>query len=207
MRMPALLLASVLAALPRLTAAKKPQSPLRAQADAQTIALARLFLKTPASELPPNKVDDFLTIDSATLPLKLRRPCKTKQFELEAMRRAYNAAHGKKARQATPHDLGCGEIISGGMSTVNNFKTMGFSEIKKREKEWLTKKTKCSENEMMCRFSLVIIRRPLTKKTPEKTWYLLQASDPLLALVEAHRMGSAISGSNFFGESSTPSCH
>ena len=161
------------------------------------------FLKVEISRLPPEQIDRFVAIDPAALPAKLREPFKARRLELRALR---DVAAGKQKGMwkmsepecEVPHDSDAGEL--------SVLKKAGYVEITEEEKDWVSEKTKCSERDMLCQFTLKELDFVLKKKRTRRYFLYCRAScDPLMVLVGVHRSKVDDSQSHFFGMAG-PTC-
>ena len=72
----------------------------------------------------------------------------------------------------------------------------GNAEIEWEEEEYVELKTNCTEDQLLCEFSLNVIVIPRPGKPPKKRFYLMEA-DPLMALVAEKRGGGGSNGRYF----------
>ena len=82
----------------------------------------------------------------------------------------------------------------------------GYEEIFEGEERYLVDKTKCSQKQQMCEFSLQVIleKQPGTKSVLKR--YFLHSRDPLMALVGEYRASGRRRNTDFFGLGTFPSC-
>lgn len=171
-----------------------------ARLDAETLAMVEAFLKIPTAALPPDSIERFINIESADLPKKLRQPYEAKKLELLTLR---NIARSKKKGLLRTPETNCSAPPESQGRQAGILKMAGFEEISKDEKLFLMKETSCTEQELMCEFSMTVV---VEKKGKQKRWrYFLHGNDPLFALVAQARAGPRKGGTNFFGLS-RPSC-
>jgi len=169
-----------------------------ARADDDDPQFVEAFLKVEISRLPPEQIDRFVALDPAALPAKLREPFKARRLELRSLR---DVAAGKKkgmwrmpdAKCEVPHDSDAGEL------TV--VQRAGYVEITEEEKEWVSEKTKCTERDMLCEFTLKELDfKTKDKKTKRRYFLYCRAScDPLMVLIGNYRSKVDDSQSHFFG--------
>lgn len=159
------------------------------------------MLKTPLSEADPVVASGFMKIDAQSLPPKLRDKAKAKQLEIDA---AVKIRRGKK-KGPFRFPAAC-EIkrYEGpeGMRVMGLI--MGNQQIEGEEEEYIEKKTNCSEDQLICEFSLNIVIMKRKDKPPLKHYFLME-TDPLFALVAEKRGGGASAGNTYFQELK-PSC-
>lgn len=171
-----------------------------ARLDADTLAMVEAFLKVPTASLPPDSIERFISLESADLPKKLRRPYEAKKLELLTLR---NIARSKKKGLLRTPEAGCSAPPENQGRQAGVLKLAGFQEISEEEKLFLEKETSCTEQELVCEFSLTVV---VEKKGKQKRWrYFLHENDPVFALVAQFRAGPRKGGTNFFGLSK-PSC-
>ncbi len=167
--------------------------------DKDTIQMVEAFLKKPTAELPPQHVGRFLEIDAKSLPEKLRRPFEAKKLELYTLR---SIAGQKKRGFVRMPEEDCGVPNETDTQDAGMLVLAGYTEITQDELLHVIEKTKCTERDLMCEFSLRIAaaRDPKTKKAALR--YFFHANDPLMALVGVYRSGGK-GGRNtpFFGGS------
>lgn len=198
-----------------------------AATDRKTLKLVEYFLKTPTAKLNPDLVPRFLDVDPQMLPRRLRARCESKKLELYALRKV---AQGKKegfVRAPNDADPRCKEIpidknvnlytstfsekMFKGMGVSFVLKTLNFAlaekaifELRPSDIPCLEQKTQCSEQDMVCDFTLTILR---TKKGKKATFrYFLFDKDVLEQVVALCRHPDLGGNTNFFGEKRIPIC-
>ena len=180
-------LVAALAACP-LRAADVQKS--TATADSKTVELAEYFIKVPTAEANPKLVTPFLAIDTETLPKKMRRKAKAKQFEIQTLLKLHDT---KKMGFLIRPMEGCAEkdfVLPLGQAAT--FLSMGYEEITEDELDFVKSKTKCEEIDLGCRFSMKLF---FTKPKPRRLMFA--ASDPIMAIVAESR--GKHGNTNFFG--------
>jgi hypothetical protein len=156
------------------------------------------FLKIEIARLPPEQIDRFVALDPAALPEKLRERFKARRLELRALK---DVAAGKKkgnwrmpdAKCEIPHDSDAAELKVLGRA--------GYVEVEEEEVRWVSEKTKCSERDMLCEFTLKELDFK-TKDGKSKRRYFLYcraSCDPLMVLIGNYRAKVDDSQSHFFG--------
>lgn len=166
------------------------------------IKMVKYMLKTPLDEANPDLVAGFMKLDPDTLPANLRTKARGKQMEIDAIVKIHK---GKKKGPFRFPDPKCVPKRYEGQSGVNVMKMIqGNNEVEPDEVDYIRLKTNCSEDQLMCEFSLniVVITRP--GKPPLQRYFLMEA-DPIMALVAEKRGGGASAGNNYF-QALKPSC-
>jgi hypothetical protein len=176
--------------------------------DADTLEMVQAFLKLPADQLPSEHIPRFLAVDPASLPKKLRRPFAAKRLELYSLRQLGRAK--KKGSVIVPDDH-CEAPKDAQSRDIALLKSVGYSEITEDEEVWLTKKTRCTEQDMLCEFTLQILDEQIGtgKKARRRRRYFLYCGagcDPLMVLVGAYRARANTNNTQFFGVASGPVC-
>ncbi len=200
-RLLGLTIAAVFAAQLSLRAAESPK-----KATADQVKIVEFFIKTPVSQLPPDRVDDFMAVDVQTLPVKLREPYKARQLELYTLK--HLAANNKKGLIRMP-EKSCAIPDEAKSDKSGIMRAAGFMEIKEDEEQMLLEKTQCTERDLMCESSLQIVveRVPKTNKVKRRR-YFLYTTDPLTALVAGYRSGKNVGGNtNFFSKAAMLCSH
>ncbi len=175
-----------------------------APAAKDTVDMVEAFVKLPIDQMPADHIDEFVAVDPESLPKKLQKGFKARRLELYTLKQLF-----KRKKEGTiissddscavPHEAKSGEI---GLLTM-----VGYVEIFEDEKRWLEDKTKCTERDMMCNFTLQIVDDVVKKKKVRKYFLYCKgaACDALMVLVGAHRSQVAGKQTNFFG-SGAPVC-
>ena len=168
--------------------------------------LVEYFVNTPINELPPENVEEFMAVDPAKLPEKLRPKFEGRKLELQTLRQL--ATNKKKGTIRTP-EKDCAVPDEAKSQDPKALKMGGFEEITDGEEHCVMEKTQCTERDMLCEFSLQIIvqRHPKTHKVVGRRLFLYP-TDPLMALVASCRSKSGAGGNtNFFGQASVLCSH
>ncbi len=181
--MTAIILSVLLAAAPSARAAEKPP------ADETTVDLVRYFLQVPTDEANPKLVEPFLAVDPETLPKKLRGKALAKQIEIRDLIKLHAT---KKQGVLIQPDEGCSEKdFVFPLNQAAFYLSMGYEEVNEDELEYVKNKTKCTEVDLGCRFTLKLF---YTKGKDRRLMFVPQ--DPIMAIVaESHKGGST----KFFG--------
>jgi hypothetical protein len=193
MRMKALALVLLLAA-PVFAAETGPD-------EATRVKMAEYMLKTPMNEADPTLVAGFMKLDPESLPKKMRDKVRGKQMEIDAVVKI----HKGKKKGPFRFPAACQPKVYEGAEGVRAMQMIhGNGEIEPDEKDYIERKTNCTEEQLMCEFSLniVVIKRP--GKPPLQRFFLMEA-DPIMALVAEKRGGGASAGNQYFQEMK-PSC-
>lgn len=174
----------------------------KARADAETVKLAEQFIKAPADKLPLGSIEFFMALDAETLPIKLQTPFKAKRLGIKTGLRLSEGA--KKGNFRMTSDKHCEQPED--EKNIQLLAMVGYAEISQDEKEHLEERTKCTEQDMLCEFTLKIVNF----KRPDKTIkhrYFLHSKDPLMMLVDIYRRKLRDNSTNFFGSGGGPTCH
>lgn len=184
-----------------------PATARAVKASSETVHLVELFLKTPIPDLPPESINPFLAIAEDSLPKKLRRRFSSRKIELYSL---MQLSKGKKRGNFRVMDEKCEAPQQASSADIGLLMDSGYVEISPDEESYLTQKTKCTELDMLCEFSLqirdeaVVVRR---KKQVRRRYFLYcsSACDPLMALVAVYREHGKDNSTQFFGIG--PTCH
>ena len=185
-----LLAALLLACGPARAADPKPDAAASApvEADKDTIELVRYFLGVDLPDANPKLINPFLAVNTETLPKKLRGPAAAKQVEITGLLRLHDVK--KKGIFVQPTD-NCSEKNFVKPMTMSSFFSQGYEVVNEDELKYVMDKTKCTEIDLGCRFSMLIF---FEKKKDRVIKFI--AADPIMAIVaESHRGGTT----KFFG--------
>jgi hypothetical protein len=185
----AILLSLLLAAVPAFAADKKVDD--AGTADATTVRLAEYFLKTDLGAADPKLVSPFLAVDPATLPKRLRVKTAAKQIEIHSLLKLHDTK--KKGNWLQEADKGCQltDIVKP-LKDIPIFQLAEFVDITEEEEQFTMQRTKCTELDLGCQFTLIIF---FDKGKPRRL--MLQKKDPLFAIIaQSHGKGGQ---TNFFG--------
>jgi len=179
--------------------------------DTETVRLVELFVSAPTSDLPPEKVPEFLAVDPKALPAKLRTPWLVKREELLALKKIADGSKKPPIRRIDVPPPGAGDCVPlEGPAADAILRSAGYSDIEEAEEEFIMEQTKCSECELMVEFTLEKALKRVKGKKGEVTtraYYFLHPKDPLWTLVGAYRAGNRNPfGTPFFGIGH-PHCH
>lgn len=165
------------------------------------IKTAQYMLKTPNDQANPTVVAAFMKLDTKTLPPKLRDKARAKQLEIDAVVKIHK---GKKKGPFRFPDACQVKYYEGpeGMRVMGLI--IGNAEITGEEEEYLELKGNCTEEQLMCEFSLNVVIMKRKDKAPLKHYFLME-QDPLMAWVAEKRGGGASAGNNYF-QALKPSC-
>jgi hypothetical protein len=165
-------------------------------ADADTIKLADIAIKSSTAELDPVLAGAFLKVDTQTLPARQRVAARGKQMELRAL---IKVAEGKKKggiRQIQPDECVPPKLTKDDLKWLLNPIT-GFVEAE----EWAIgeagTQTECTEQDMQCQFSLHIVDLPKGSKPPRR--FFFQERDPMLVIVQMKEKNMSAKQTQFFG--------
>lgn len=165
-------------------------------ADADTVKLADIAIKSSTAELDPVLAGAFLKVDTATLPARQRAAARGKQMELRAL---IKVAEGKKKggiRQIQPDECTPPKLTKDDLKWLLN-PMLGFVEAQ----EWAIgeagTQTECTEQDMQCQFSLHIVDLPKGSKPPRR--FFFQERDPMLVIVQMKEKNMSAKQTQFFG--------
>lgn len=164
-------------------------------ADAKTVRMVKVFLRTPVEQVPPEAVEGFMALDPGALPKGLRLKTRARQLQLGEIRRL---ADGKKKgswRTIVQNDCSWVEPLT--PENLRMLRMAGFNELREDEKEFLEKKTDCREMDLMCEFSLKILEGAERGRLRRR--YFLYWLDPLWAYVAEYNAGQTSNDTRFFG--------
>ena len=164
--------------------------------------LVQYFLDTPTAELSPDLVPEFLSIDADELPKKLRQPFAAKRLELYTLKQL---ADGKKKGGVRMPEADCAAPKDAKADSVRILKMAGYEEITDDEEHFVMDKTKCTERDLMCEFSLQVAVVKAKKAGGSRKYLFLYPQDPIFALVGQYREQGRLRQTNFFG-ANAPVC-
>jgi hypothetical protein len=188
-RMIAALLALVLLVGPAGAQDAKPAE--KAPAGKTTLELVDYFLKVPISEANPKLIDPFLQVDPETLPKKLRRKVQGRQIEISTLLKLHETK--KAGSLIQPSEVCTGKEMILPLDQAEFYKGFGYEEVNEDELQYVMNKTKCTEIDLGCRFSLKIFFKKGKDRRLE-----FYASDPIMGIV-AETRGKGGGGTRFFG--------
>lgn len=168
-------------------------APARAADAALTAQIVDTVLKVPTDAVDPRLIEPFLAVEPETQPKAKREKIRIKQIELRTLLKLHDT---KKKGGILPPAAGCDQ--SKGVQPhkmLGAYLFAGYEEIFEEEQREIEKRTFCTETEMICQFSLVILHDKGSKK-PRRL--LLHANDPLMGIVASIR-GKAGGQTKFFG--------
>lgn len=152
----------------------------KASADKTTLQLVEYFLKTPLDEANPKLVEPFLAVNTDDLPKKLRLKAKGKQIEIRDLIKLHDT---KKQGVLIQPMEGCSEKeFVFPLDQAGFYLSLGYEEVREDELEYVKNKTKCTEIDLGCRFSLHIF----FKKGKDRRMMFVPA-DPIMALIAESR--------------------
>jgi hypothetical protein len=167
-------------------------------ASKDTIKLVEHVTLSDTGALNPELIPAFMEVDRTTLPGRLRAAYDAKVAELESLRKISEGKGKAPIRRAGKEEITECDPEHNSLQYVQMLPKNGFDEISQDEENFLLKRTKCTQCELMLEFSLKIVIVPPQGKQKHHTSYrFLSQSDPLMALVAQYR--SKHVGTNFFG--------
>ena len=148
------------------------------EADKNTIDLVNYFLKVDLAEASPKLVDPFLAVQIETLPKKMQRKAEARQIEVAALVRLHDTK--KKGSLIQPaQDCNEKDFVKP-LSLAGAFSA--YEEVTEDELRYVQDKTKCTEIDLGCRFSMLIF---FEKKKDRIVKF--NAMDPIMAKVAEFR--------------------
>lgn len=170
--------------------------------DADTKAMVEAFLKMPVEQMPPDHIGRFMAVKAEDLPEKLRPKFEARKLELSTLR--HISATKKKGFVRMP-EKDCAVPDDTKAAGAAIFKLAGYGEIDEAEVLYLTDRTKCTVEELMCEFSLRVVVEKAAKGK-KKTTFMLHQNDVLWGMIAQYRSGSKGTQTNFFGLGGGPVC-
>jgi len=163
--------------------------------DATKSQIVDYALRTPTADMDPTLANAFLDMDVEKLPKKKREKARAKQLELQTLLKISKGQKKGGIRWPTTEDCkskiyGPGDVAALGIA--------GFVEIQGDEESFLEERTKCTESELCCEFSLTIVITPQKKGPPTKR-YFLHVNDPISSLLAEYRNRNVGGQTKFFG--------
>ena len=165
------------------------------------IKIAEYMLKTPMNEADPALVAGFMKLDAEALPKKMRDKVRGKQMEIDAIVKIHNGKKKGPFRFPVACEIKRYEGPEG-MRIMGMI--IGNEEIATEEEEYIELKTNCTEDQLMCEFSLNIVMVKRKDKPPLKHYFMM-SQDPMMAIVAEKRGGGGSAGNKYFQELK-PSC-
>jgi hypothetical protein len=185
-----------------VSAGTAEQAKAEAPAAKDTVELVKAFLQTPTEQLPPDFIPEFLGIDPETLPKKLQQPYLAKRLELYTLKQL---VEGKKKGIVRMPDADCSIPKESKSDSAGVLKMAGYETITDDEERWVMDKTKCTERDLMCEFTLQVVNTKGKKPGSERRLLFLNPRDPIFALIGQYRAVGRQKQTNFFGIGS-PTC-
>ena len=152
--------------------------------------LVQAFLDTPTIELPPDLIPEFLALAPEELPAK--------RLELYTLKQI---VEGKKKGGVRMPEENCSLTKDAKGDSVGIVRAAGFVEINDEEERWVMDKTKCTEHDLQCEFTLQIVAARVKNKKASyvQRFLFMHPKDPIFALVGQYRAVGRIKQTNFFG--------
>lgn len=163
----------------------------------EVLKLVNYFLETPTGNLAPEAVESFLAVDPDSLPKKLRNRYQSKRIELLALK--HTTERNARKGNFRIHDENCAPPPGSKGTDPAVFRAGGFwEEIREEEESFLLRETSCSEEDLMCEFSLQIALEKDRKGRVVRR-YFLHPNDPLMAYIATFRSGKGTGNTKFLG--------
>ncbi|MFI5349593.1 MAG: hypothetical protein ACHQ2Z_08625 [Elusimicrobiota bacterium] len=175
-------------ASPARAADALPAATAAAAADKETVDLVKYFLTVDLADANPKLIGAFLAVNTGTLPAKMREAAAAKQVQITALLRVHDVK--KKGIFVQPTE-NCSEKDFIKPMNMMRFFSQGYELVNEDELKYVMDKTKCTEIDLGCRFSMLIF---FEKKKDRVVKFV--SGDPIMAIVaESHGGGST----KFFG--------
>ena len=160
--------------------------------------LVQAFLDTPTIELPPDLIPEFLALAPEELPEKLRPGFAAKRLELYTLKQI---VEGKKKGGVRMPEENCSLTKDAKGDSVGIVRAAGFVEINDEEERWVMDKTKCTEHDLQCEFTLQIVAARVKNKKASyvQRFLFMHPKDPIFALIAQYREMGRVKQTNFFG--------
>lgn len=188
-RMRMLLLAALLLGPGSVRAAGDKPAPA-ATADKTTIDLVNYFLKVDLADANPKLIDPFLAVKTETLPKKLQAKSAAKQIEVTQLLRIHDVKKKGIFVQPTVGEGCSAKDFVKPMSLLSSFS--GYETVTEDELKYVMDQTKCTEDDLGCRFSMLIF----FEKGKDRV-IKFNPVDPIMAKVAEYRGKGG--NSHFFG--------
>jgi hypothetical protein len=160
-------------------------------ADKSTIELVNYFLKVDLADANSKLIDPFLAVKTETLPKRLQGKAAAKQIEISALLRVHDIK--KKGIFVQPTTEACSETsFVKPLAMAGMFPDPGYATVTEDELKYVMDQTKCSEEDLGCRFSMLIF---FEKKKDRIVKF--NAVDPIMAKVAEYRGKGG--STHFFG--------
>lgn len=163
--------------------------------DATKRQIVDYALRTPTADMDPKLANVFLDLDLEGLPKKKKEKARAKQLELQTLLKISKGKKKGGLRWPTPD--GCKPKYYG-PGDAGALAAAGFAEIREDEESFLEEKTRCTEIELCCEFSLTILLTPKKKGPPSKRFFLHE-NDPINSLLAEYRNSKVGGQTKFFG--------
>jgi hypothetical protein len=167
-------------------------------AESRSVELAEYFLKVPTANADPKFVEPFLKIDPDKLPKRLRARTRAKQIDIRALIRIHETK--KKGLFVMPASCGLSTFVHP-FSEEKSYAMAGYTPLTEDEERYLMDRTKCTEMDMGCEFTLEIFFDKNDKK--KKRRLRMHWKDPMRALLIQYHNHDKTNQTNFFGASLT----
>lgn len=189
--MSALLLAALIPAL--------GSAPARAAALSKTdLEVVAYVLKTDVPDLNPTLTSHFLSLDLSGLPEKKKLPAMAKKVAIEETLKVHEGKKKGTIRTVPAGAASCQpERHPPEYIRVLMFPPPSFEEVEEEHVDCVERKTGCTEDDLICEFSVKVIVVPKTKARPAHKRFFFHMLSPIMAKVaECRGKGGS---TNFFG--------
>lgn len=167
-------------------------------ADKDTVRLVEHVTSVPTGDLDPRLIPPFIAVDWKSLPKRLQARQRAKAAELNALRKISEGKRKAPIRLAGQEEVATCDFEDGDPAYVETLRQSGFEEISQDEENFLMRRAKCTQCELISEFTLKIVIVPDGgEKGSAASYRFLSGSDPLMALVAQYREKRV--GTDFFG--------
>lgn len=194
-----------LALAPWLSAAAPPKT-----ADKSTVHFVEVFLGTPTTNLTPDSVVFFMSLDIKTLPNRLQEPSRARRSELLALKKISDGKKKPPIRRLGLDAPRCEDPMEGTPRLLKALELAGFVEVKEEDVKAAQEETHCSECELETEFTLIRVSmdEKVGKTTRKKIHFFFYGGDPIFIFIRAHQSGQPVTtGTAFFGSGTHGNCH
>lgn len=172
---------------------------LPAFAGKDDVEITKAVLARDTKDLPNPLINAFMGVDLDALPAKYQKKARAKRVELETLRML---ADGKKRGSLRWPPPDCSIPKEGKSNEAQVLLMAGYLEYERDEVECVSKRTGCSEQQLMCEFSLNIV---VEKKPVKRARFFIYQTDPLSAIAASCKKGTG-GQNNFFMSAAPPTC-
>ena len=153
--------------------------------------------KRDVAQLDPMVVRRFMELDPESYPPKLRAKAQAKRLEIETLLKIHDGRR-KGGIRSIPATGTAGCVPKYREPSYGSvLLTVGYEEVLEEEVECVESRTSCTENDLMCEFTLNVTQGAKKKSGRTEKRYYIHGKDPIMAKVAECR-GKAGGQTNFF---------